>query len=228
MPWSWNESAVGLTLSRNQADFIEDEQRPQLCIRRESWAEHEPEEPYAAIVSIEAFEAFARLGLPPEHKARVYRAFFERRWKWLRPGGCVGLQTIAYNNADSNDFDGFIASEIFPEQDLPHLEELAAAFGGLFEIVLLRNDRLHYTATIKEWLSRLKRRRAEAHAIIGETAVIRFERYLRLSSFMFESGNCALYRTILRRIDRPRHGPGSGRRLGLAIKSLIFIRDGFE
>jgi cyclopropane-fatty-acyl-phospholipid synthase len=196
--------AVGLTLSEMQAGFIESAPRAGLCVRRESWAVHVPQRPYDAIVSVEAFEAFARLGLAPEHKALVYRTFFERCWDWLRPGGCVGLQTIAYSNADAGDFDDFIATEIFPEQDLPHLKELAAGFEGLFEVVLLRNDRSHYVATLQDWLARLKRRRPEALALVGEPTVVRFERYLRLSSFMFEVGTCGLYRLILRRIDQPR------------------------
>ncbi len=196
--------AVGLTLSEAQADSIEAKPQPGLRIIREGWAEHTPERPYDAIVSIEAFEAFARLGLPADSKALVYRSFFERCWRWLRPGGCVGLQTIAYNNTDASDFDDFIANEIFPESDLPHLHELAVACERLFEVVLLRNDRLHYVATLHDWLARLKGRRAEALALVGEKTVVRFERYLRLSAFMFETGNCALYRLILRRIDQPR------------------------
>jgi cyclopropane-fatty-acyl-phospholipid synthase len=199
--------AVGLTLSAAQADFIEAERRPGLRVLRESWAEHTPERPYDAIVSIEAFEAFARLGLPPDQKALAYRSFFERCWRWLRPGGGLGLQTIAYNNADARDFDDFIASEIFPEQDLPHLQELAAACQGLFEVIMLRNDRLHYAATLRDWLARLKARRAEALALVAEPMVVRFERYFRLSAFMFETGNCALYRLVLRRIDQPRARP---------------------
>ena len=44
-------------------------------------------------------------------------------------------------------------------------------------------------------------------ALVGEPMVVRFERYLRLSAFMFETGNCALYRFLLRRIDQPRTRP---------------------
>jgi cyclopropane-fatty-acyl-phospholipid synthase len=195
---------VGMTLSEAQADFIEVSPRPGLSVRRESWVEHEPDQPYGSIVSVEAFEAFARLRLTPEQKALVYRSFFERCWRWLRPGGHLGLQTIAYNNADAGQFDDFIASEIFPEQDLPHLKELAGAFERLFEVVVIRNDPLHYVATLRDWLSRLKGRRGQAANLVGLPEVVRFERYLRLSAAMFEIRSCALYRLILRRIDRPR------------------------
>jgi cyclopropane-fatty-acyl-phospholipid synthase len=201
--------AVGLTLSEAQADFVEEPCRSGLSVYRESWVDHRPEQPYDAIVSIEAFEAFARLGLSAEHKALAYRSFFERCWQWLRPGGHLGLQTITYNNADASQFDDFIASEIFPQQDLPHLRELAGAFERLFEVVLIRNDPAHYVATLRAWLSRLKRQREQAASLVGMPEVVRFERYLRLSACMFEMRNCALYRLILRRIDRPHGRPFS-------------------
>jgi hypothetical protein len=39
-----------------------------------------------------------------------------------------------------------------------------------------------------------------AKARVGGATVVRFLRYLRLSSFLFETGNCTLYRLLLRRI----------------------------
>jgi cyclopropane-fatty-acyl-phospholipid synthase len=191
--------AVGLTLSRAQAGWIADQPRRGLEVRQEAWAEHSPEQPYDAIISVEAFEAFARLGLPAEQKLHAYRTFFGRCRDWLRPGGCLSLQTIAYGSTDANHFDSFIATEIFPEQDLPHLREIATAAEGFFEFVLLENDRAGYGRTLRTWLARLKAHRPEAVGLVGETTVVRFERYLRLSTFMFESGACDLYRIVLRR-----------------------------
>jgi cyclopropane-fatty-acyl-phospholipid synthase len=193
--------AVGLTLSRAQQEWIEARPRPGLEVRREGWADHEPDEPYDAIISVEAFEAFARLDLPAEQKLHVYRTFFQRCRQWLRPGGHLSLQTIAYGSADAHSFDSFIATEIFPEQDLPHLREIAAAAERLFEIECLHNDREGYVRTLRAWLARLKARRAEAVRLVGTDMVVRFERYLRLSAFMFETGACDLYRITFRRRD---------------------------
>ncbi|XXY55024.1 cyclopropane-fatty-acyl-phospholipid synthase family protein [Sorangium sp. So ce269] len=195
---------VGLSLSREQTAAILKRQDPRVEVLLESWVDHVPEAPYDAIVSIEAIEAFVRYGVNPDDKRRVYRALFERCHEWLRPGGSMCWQMIAYGNTGPEDFDNFVAKEIFPESDLPLLEELAAAVHRRFEIVVLRNDRLDYARTLRTWLERLKANRKQAAELAGEEVLDRYERYLRLSEFMFTSGNCDLYRITLRRIDRPR------------------------
>jgi cyclopropane-fatty-acyl-phospholipid synthase len=117
----------------------------------------------------------------------------------------MSLQTIAYGNSGPEDLDDFITTEIFPESDLPKLAEIAEAVDRLFEIVVLQNDRHHYVTTLKNWLANLKENRDEAVAVVGEKVVVRFERYLRLSAYIFEIGSCDLYRISFRRIDKPRN-----------------------
>ena len=198
------DKAVGLTLSRSQADWIAQFAHPGIQVRLESWENHQPEISYDSIISIGAFEHFAKLGLRPEEKILIYRNFFSRCHGWLRSRGWMSLQTVAYGNSLPEDFDEFITTEIFPETDTPRLAELAAGAERLFEIVSLRNDRDHYRRTLRAWYSNLKSRRAEAVSLKGEEEVRRFEQYLRLMAYMFEVGGLDLYRITLRRIDRPR------------------------
>lgn len=193
---------VGLTLSPSQADYAAQMPSRGVELRVQSWVDFEPDRRFDAIVSIEAIEAFAGRHLSRAEKVRVYRALFERAWSWLAPSRCFGLQAIAYGRAGPQDFDSFIADSIFPESDLPRLSELLEAADGIFEVVSLRNDRADYVLTLKSWLSRLKRQRVQACALVGDTVVKRFEDYLRLSWHMFASGACDLHRIILRRIDR--------------------------
>lgn len=195
---------VGLTLSQEQAAYVAAHGDPRIELRIESWVDHNPREPYDAIVSIEAIEAFARHGLPAAEKLRVYRSLFERCHAWLRPGGRMSWQMITYGNSGPEDFDSFIAQEIFPESDLPQLAEIVTAIDRRFELVSLHNHRADYGRTLREWLRRLKANREQAVALVGEDVVVRYERYLRLSAYMFESGTCNLYRITLQRIDRPR------------------------
>jgi cyclopropane-fatty-acyl-phospholipid synthase len=196
--------ATGLTLSRAQADFIEAQSSAGVEVLVESWADHVPQAPYDAILSVEAFEAFARLGQSSLEKTALYREFFECCHAWLVPGGRLALQTIAYGNAGPEDFDEFIASEVFPESDLPRLAEIASSIERLFEVVTVRNRRADYVLTLRAWLVRLKAQRARAVALVGEAVVVRFERYLRLSIYMFDVGTCDLLQFTLRRIDHPR------------------------
>lgn len=199
-------STVGLTLSESQAAYISARvNHPGLQVRLESWEDHQaPDGGYDSIISIGAFEHFARLGLTPEQKVDIYRDFFTRCHRWLGSGRWMSLQTVVYGNSLQKDFDKFIASEIFPETDTPRLWEIFAASDRLFEPVRFRNDRDHYRRTLRAWFSRLKSRRGDAVALKGEEEIRKFEQYLRLMAYMFEVGGLDLHRITFRKIDSPK------------------------
>jgi cyclopropane-fatty-acyl-phospholipid synthase len=198
------ERATGVTLSPSQREWVVAAGHPNVDVRLESWLDHRPDEPYDAMTSLCAIEAFTRQGLARHEKVDIYRTFFARCHEWLRPEGWLSLQCITYGNAGPENFSDFIASEIFPENDLPRLTELVEGFEGLFEVGVLRNDRSHYVRTLATWSERLRKHRAEAVALAGEPTVVRFQRYLKLSGYMFMEGACDLVRVTLRRIDHPR------------------------
>jgi cyclopropane-fatty-acyl-phospholipid synthase len=195
---------VGLTLSANQALHLQRRASPAIEARLCDWRDYEPAEPFDAILSIEAIEAFARRGLGRGEKTAIYRELFERCHRWLKPGGRLGLQMICYGNAGPEHFDEFIGEEIFPESDLPRLSEVVEAAERRFEMVSLRNDRQDYVHTLRCWLRRLSERRAEAEQLVDAATVAKFREYLRLSWFMFQTGACDLHRVVLRRVDAPR------------------------
>ena len=197
-------SAVGLTLSDSQHRWIQDKKDDRILVLPESWKDHEPETSYDSIISIGAFEHFAKLGLSAQEKTEIYREFFRCCHGWLGSRGWMSLQTVAYGNSLPQDFDQFIATEIFPETDTPRLAEIAAGAERLFEVVLVRNHRDDYRRTLRAWYSNLKERRSDAVAMKGEEEVKRFEQYLRLMAYMFEVGGLDLYRITLRRIDEPK------------------------
>lgn len=88
------ERAVGLTLSQAQLDWIGGMGLPRTEVRLENWFDHQPAEPYDAIISVGAFEHFASRLSRPE-RLEAYRAFFQHCHDWLRPGTRLGLQTMA-------------------------------------------------------------------------------------------------------------------------------------
>ncbi len=199
-------SSVGLTLSESQAGWISQSfDHPGMQIRLESWQDHgAPDASYDAIISIGAFEHFARLGLSADQKVGIYRDFFTRCHAWLKPRRWLSLQTVAYGNSLQKDFDQFIAKEIFPETDTPRLWEIFAGSDRLFEVVRLRNDRDDYRRTLRTWFSNLKARRDQAVAAKGEEEIQKFEQYLRLMAYMFEVGGLDLHRIAFRKIDSPK------------------------
>lgn len=197
------KEAVGLTLSRAQADYIEHQKWPGVTVSLESWSDHRPQQPYDAIVSIGAFEHFTRPDLSQTEKIEAYKTFFSLCKKWLKPGGWMSLQTITNETASREDFHPFIAKEIWPETDLPRLADIALACEHNFEIHRLRNDREDYVRTLRVWLNRLQECRDEAIQVAGEDIVRRFEHWFKLSIIGFHRGTMGLMRITLRRIDDP-------------------------
>jgi cyclopropane-fatty-acyl-phospholipid synthase len=193
---------VGLSLSAQQLAHIETRRIPNVEVRLESWSDHVPKAPYDAIISIGAFEHFARPDVPDKEKVEGYRDFFKKCHEWLRPGACLSLQTISYENSARSDFSPFFAEHIFPESDLPRLSEIAIASDRLFEVVSLRNDRMHYARTMNEWRKRLRARREEAVAMVGEPVVERYDRYLQLCAIGFHVGTMGLLRIAFRSLKQ--------------------------
>jgi cyclopropane-fatty-acyl-phospholipid synthase len=198
------ERAVGLTLSKNQAEWIASYNLPQIEVRVESWTDHSPEAPYDAIASMGAFEHFARPNLSEEERVAGYRLFFQRCHQWLKPGGWMSLETVSYENAHSEDLSEFFLTEIYPESDLPTLADIAKATERLFEIVRLRNDREDAANTWRAWLAGLRANRGKAIEIVGEKIVAHYEKYLKLSIIGNHTGTMGQLRMALRRIDKPR------------------------
>jgi len=191
VPW-----AVGLTLSEEQAAHVRSRDLPGVEVRLEDWRHHEPEVPVDGIVSIGAFEHFARPEDTTGEKVRLYREFFTRCRDWSTNDATLSLQTIAYGDMSRTDASAFMQQEIFPHADLPTLAEITAAAEGVYEIRSLRNDRLHYAWTCEQWVRRLRARRDEAVELVGADVVARYERYLRLSALGFRMGKLGLLRIV--------------------------------
>ncbi|WP_036528781.1 cyclopropane-fatty-acyl-phospholipid synthase family protein [Nocardia sp. CNY236] len=197
-------SAMGLTLSPSQANYVKSlgEQRIQVAVQ--DWADYAPTEPVDGIISIGALEHFVKFGWKREDKIAAYRRFFESCHQWLAPGGALSLQTIGKGNSPLDQQGAedmlFIAQHIFPESDLPKLSELARACERYFEIQRIRNDRNDYARTCTAWLQRLHENREQAIALVGQERCDQFERYLAASVRQFEHGHANLYRLTLNRV----------------------------
>jgi cyclopropane-fatty-acyl-phospholipid synthase len=190
--------AVGLTLSDEQAAFVSSRGYPGVEVRVENWTAYEPGEVFDGIISIGAFEHFARPEDSPAEKVRVYREFFTRCRDWLGPDGALSLQTIAYANMSRENASRFMQEEIFPDADLPTLAEITAAADGVFELQQMHNARLDYAWTCEQWARRLRTRRDEALQLVAPEVVARYERYLKLSALGFRMGKICLYRLVFR------------------------------
>ncbi|MBA0053334.1 class I SAM-dependent methyltransferase [Streptomyces sp. AJS327] len=194
--------AVGLTLSDTQAELGRALELPRTDIRVENWRDHEPAAGYDAIISIGAFEHFAKTGLTRAERVSQYREFFERCYEWLPSHGRIALQTNVKGNNRVMDKATvrelmFIIETIFPESEIPALSEVTESSEKLFDVVSMRNDPDHYSRTCGEWLRRLRARRDEAVASVGEENVANYEHYLGACVRHFRNRHLGLARIIL-------------------------------
>ncbi|WNG38847.1 methyltransferase domain-containing protein [Archangium violaceum] len=200
------KKVVGLTLSQEQKKYIHEAIRlPQIEVRLENWQDYKPSEPFDGIISLGAFEHFAKIN---EDKIEAYRRYFQRCYEFLKPGGRMSLQTMAYGDVprDRKHKDLFIAREVFPESDLPYLADIVRSSEMLFEVEFLRNDRHDYVKTMRAWFENLRRNREKALKLVPLEVVERYERMYRTMSYSFELGAFHLYRITFRRIEPNRFG----------------------
>ncbi|MGZ4649095.1 MAG: class I SAM-dependent methyltransferase, partial [Kineosporiaceae bacterium] len=202
--------AVGLTLSRAQHRYAVGRELPGLEVRLTSWTEHQPDRPYDGIVSFGAFEHFARDGTTGPERIATYRSFFARCSEWLAPGGRLGMETIAHDDAPDTAAPrgrgplGDSVLELFPESICPHLSEIVLGFEPWFEVELLRSDAADFARTFRHWQLRLRAHEAAAVAAADPATVRRFRRYLAASEWQFRDGSLSNYRLVLSRRPRPR------------------------
>lgn len=204
-------AGVGLTLSEAQRSYVEQAATPGLQVRLESWADHTPSDSYDAITSFGAFEHFAPDGSSSPDRVAIYREFFGRCFGWLVPGGRMGLETIAHDQAPDTAHPlgrgplGDTVLGIFPESLCPQLCEVLLGFEPYFELEVLRSDAADFARTCRAWMLGLRAHRERAEALVGAETVLRFHRYLVASEAQFRTGVITNYRFVLHRRDRVRH-----------------------
>ncbi|MFJ8623310.1 class I SAM-dependent methyltransferase [Kitasatospora sp. NPDC093550] len=198
--------AVGVTLSRTQADFVDALGNPAIEARVESWEDHrlaEGEDAYDAAFCINALEHFVLSSLTPKERTQRYRVFFKQIHSLLKPGARFVLHTMTVENPPLRrqllDDLKFLQREEFEGCHIPRLPELAAGLDGLFEVTEIRNEPESFARACRAWLQLLAARRDEAVAMTDETTVARFERYLDIFAYTLEDHIFNNFRVTLTR-----------------------------
>ncbi|MEV7729173.1 cyclopropane-fatty-acyl-phospholipid synthase family protein [Streptomyces sp. NPDC087917] len=197
--------ATGLTLSRAQLAHIVALDLPGVQARLEDWRSHVPESRYDAIVSIEAFEAFASPGLTTTERVQAYTEFFSACHSWLVPGGALSLQTIAFDAGVDADgpVGAFFAGDVFPASALPRLTEITAACDAHFSLTAVRSEPRDYIRTLRSWSARLRAEQEKARQEVGADTYQRYRLYLKTCEVLFLRGDVTVYRMSMRRRRRP-------------------------
>ena len=198
-------NVVGLTLSPAQAGYVSSWADNRYDVHVENWADHQPSACYDAIISIGAFEHFARFGMPRPDRVAAYQRFFNSCYEWLPCGGRLALQTNTKGNNVRMDRRTaldmlFIIRHIFPQSVLPWPSEILEASERLFDVVSARNDPDHYARTCQAWLDGLRASRERAIELVGERVVMDYERYLSAAVEGFTKRHTGLLRIVFERV----------------------------
>jgi cyclopropane-fatty-acyl-phospholipid synthase len=191
------DSATGLTLSQEQLAYVRGQELSKAQIELCNWMDYEPSASFDGVISMGAFEHFATPDQEDEERVEVYREFFRRCRDWLTPTGRLSLQTIAYGTMRRSEASSFMQQSIFPNAELPTLEEIVRAADGVMEIHLVRNDRMDYARTCEAWVRRLRQAGRSDPDFAASELARRYEHYMRLSATGFRMGKIGLLRLVM-------------------------------
>lgn len=189
--------AVGLTLSRDQHAYVTEKNWPGVEVILHDVYRYESGSPFDGAISIGAFEHFARPEMDRTAKVAVYREFFERMHSLLRRGARFSLQTIVWDAVTYDTARQNLLETVFPQSNLPFVEEVVAGSQDTFRLMYLENDPLQYELTLAAWIDNLRAHRDTIVSEWGPGKFEFFESYLRSSRLGFARRKISLARFVL-------------------------------
>ncbi|WP_242392512.1 SAM-dependent methyltransferase [Anaeromyxobacter oryzisoli] len=152
----------------------------------------------------EAFDKIASVGMVEHVGVAELSAYFRQAARLLRPGGLF----LNHGIASLGPRDGglrsrllregvFLRKYVFPDGELPYLHEVAeAALQAGLELRDVESLREHYALTLRHWIDRLERRRAEVERVAGPTAYRTWRLYMAGAAADFERGENTVYQAL--------------------------------
>jgi len=194
----------GLTLSKDQNDYIKHQDHPSISVDLQSWQEFKPpSDKYDAIVSIGAFEHFAsRADRLSGQQREIYRQFFMRCRALSTQSAHLGLQTIVTarhpNNLQEMRDARYLLDKVFPGSALPSISDVQAAYLDVYELLEFRRIGKDYARTLAAWRERLEASRPHAIQAFGEDTFNHYVHYFNAAQRSFEAGVTDLLQVSLR------------------------------
>ena len=205
----YDVNVIGLTLSKNQAEYVEHllaaSESPRFKqVLLAGWEQFD--QPVDRIVAIGPLEHFGY---------ERYTPFFNRAYELLPADGTMLLHTITQLSTEENEvlklpvtmrhlrFFKFIMDEIFPGGRLPTvpmIEEHATKAG--FTISRIQRLQPHYARTLDMWAAALEAHKDEAIAIQSEEVYDRYMKYLTGCAELFRDGYTNLCQFTLDKCQR--------------------------
>ena len=189
--------ATGITLSRNQHEFVTAEiaargLQDRVRVELRDYLDLPEDVHYDKIASVGMFE---HVGI------RNFGRYFGKIYRILEPGGFVLNHGITHNwlgptNLGSGIGD-FVEEYVFPGGELAHVARVIGGLGDAgLELVDAEALREHYAKTLWNWVERLERNADAARAEVGEEKFRVWRIYMAGSAHAFDRGWLSLWQLL--------------------------------
>ncbi len=186
--------ALGITLSRNQADLANEriverglQERCRVEVR--DYRDLNDIGDFDKLVSVGMFEHVGESRLP---------LYFGHAWRLLRPGGVFLNHGIARATDTKPAARTFVSRYVFPDGELlPINTTLRCAEEAGFEVRDVESLREHYTLTLRHWVRALEAHRDQALQVVGEPTYRVWRLFLHGSAYAFAMGSLNLYQALM-------------------------------
>ncbi len=195
-------TAVGITLSRKQADYA------RARIAAEGLQDRCDVElrDYREIGPLGTFDKAASIGMVEHVGHALMPVYFKAAFEALAPGGLFLNHGIVTQRERARTLGGhffpresrFLEAYVFPDGDVPRLEAMTeTAQDAGFEVRDVENLREHYALTLRHWVRRLEKSETQARAIVGDETYNVWRFYMAGSAHGFAAGRSGLVQMLL-------------------------------
>jgi cyclopropane-fatty-acyl-phospholipid synthase len=189
--------ATGITLSRNQHDFVTAE----IAARGLQNRVRVELRDYLDLPEGVQYDKIASVGMFEHVGIRNFARYFGKIYRILKPGGFVLNHGITHNwlgptNLGSGIGD-FVEEYVFPGGELAHVARVIDGLGDAgLELVDAEALREHYAKTLWNWVERLESNADAARAEVGEEKFRVWRIYMAGSAHAFDRGWLSLWQLL--------------------------------
>ena len=189
--------ATGITLSRNQFDYVKNE----IAARGLAGRVRVELRDYLDLPEDTLYDKIASVGMFEHVGVARFPKYFGKIRRILTPGGLVLNHGITHNplgaHSLASGLGDFVEDYVFPGGELVHVSNVIAGMAeqGL-EVIDAEALREHYAKTLWHWCERLEANAEAARAEVGEEKYRVWRIYLAGSAHAFDRGWLSLWQLL--------------------------------
>jgi cyclopropane-fatty-acyl-phospholipid synthase len=189
--------ATGITLSRNQFDYV----KAQIAERGLTGRVHVEFHDYLDLPEDTFYDKIASVGMFEHVGVARFSQYFGKIQRILKPGGLVLNHGITHNPLGAQSLGSgigeFVDEYVFPGGELAHVAKVITGMAAQgLEVIDAEALREHYAKTLWRWCERLEGNADAARAEVGEEKYRVWRIYLAGSAHAFDRGWLSLWQLL--------------------------------